>query len=141
MLSTMQDAQLGIGRMIRHMARVNRRSTLVCPSLAGGTVTTFGTIAGRAAQLADALGNRGVGIGDRVASFMSASQEHFEAYLGVPYLGAVLHTVNIRLHSNDIAHICNEADDRVFLVDDQMIMYFFEGTSIACDTETGRPCR
>ena len=124
MRSTMQEGQLGLARMIRHMARVNGRSRIVTQHGAGRAAATFREVAERASRLADALARRGFGAGDRIASFMSASQEHIEAYLGVPYLGAVLHTVNIRLHDSEIVHICDEADDRAFIVDADMIDRF-----------------
>ncbi len=120
MHSTMQDGQLGIARMIRHMARVNGRSRIITSYASGRTGMTFLEVAERASRLADALSKRGFRAGDRIATFMSASREHVEAYLGVPYLGAVLHTVNIRLHEREIAHICTEAEDTVFLVDADM---------------------
>lgn len=124
MLSTMQDGQLGMARMIRHMARVNGRSRIVTQHATGRSSATFRDVAERASRLADALSRRGLRPGGRVATFMSTRQEHVEAYLGVPYLGAVLHTVNIRLHDSEIAHICEEAEDRIFLVDADMIERF-----------------
>jgi len=71
----------------------------------------------RAAQLANAL--RGIGVtGDqRVATFMWNNAEHLTAYLAVPSMGAVLHTLNIRLFPEQVAYIANEAEDRVVLVD------------------------
>lgn len=113
----MQDGQLGIARMLRHMVRVNGRSRIVTQGETTKTEKTFRQVAERASRLASALSRHGVQPGDCVATLMSSSQEHLEAYLGVPYLGAVLHTVNIRLHDTEIAHICNEANDRVFLID------------------------
>ena len=124
MLSTMQDGQLDIARMIRHMARVNGRSRIVTQQETGRSSVPFREVAERATRLADALGRRGLRPGGRVATFMSTCREHVEAYLGVPYLGAVLHTVNIRLHDREIAHICEEAGDRIFLVDADMIERF-----------------
>ena len=55
--------------------------------------------------------------GDRVATFMWNNQEHLEAYFAAPCMGAVLHTLNIRLAGEQIAFIANQAEDRVVLVD------------------------
>ncbi len=124
MRSTMQDGQLGIARLIRHMARVNGRSRIITHYATGRSGMTFQEVAERASRLANALSKRGFRAGDRIATFMSASREHVEAYLGIPYLGAILHTVNIRLHEREIAHICTEAGDTAFLVDADMIERF-----------------
>lgn len=124
MQSTMQDGQLGIASMLRRMARVNGRSRIVTQRATARTDASFREVAQRAARLASALARRGLGQGDCVATLMSSSQEHVEAYLGVPYLSAVLHTVNVRLHDSEIAHICNEARDRVFLVDADAVERF-----------------
>ena len=59
----------------------------------------------------------GVAEGDRVATFMWNNQEHLETYFAAPCMGAVLHTLNIRLSGEQIAFIANQAEDRVVLVD------------------------
>ena len=69
------------------------------------------------AQLAHGLRQLGVTDGDRVATFMWNNQEHLEAYFAAPCMGAVLHTLNIRLSGEQIAFIANQAEDRVVLVD------------------------
>ncbi len=71
----------------------------------------------RAERLARALGRLGVGPGDRVATLAWNHREHLEAYLAVPAMGAVVHTLNLRLHPGEIAYIVNHAADRVLLVD------------------------
>lgn len=124
MLSTVQDGQLGIARLLRHMARVNGRSTIVTQGPVQRYRMSFRETAERSSRLASALERHGLKAGDRIATFMSASREHIEAYLGVPYLGAVLHTVNVRLHDREIAQICGEAGDRVFIVDAEMLERF-----------------
>jgi fatty-acyl-CoA synthase len=71
----------------------------------------------RTAQLANALHRLGIRPGDRVATLAWNHSRHLEAYLGVPAYGAVLHTLNLRLHPTEIAYIANHAEDRVLLVD------------------------
>ena len=124
MLSTMQDGQLGIARLLRHMARVNGRSMIVAQGPVQRSRMSFRETAERSSRLASALERHGMKAGDRIATFMCASREHIEAYLGVPYLGAVLHTVNVRMHDTEIVHICEEAEDRVFIVDAEMLERF-----------------
>jgi fatty-acyl-CoA synthase len=78
-------------------------------------------VARRADRLAAALSKLGIGAGDRVGTFMWNNQEHFEAYLAVPAMGAVLNTVNIRLFPEQVVYIVNHAKDRVLLVDDSLV--------------------
>ena len=78
-------------------------------------------VAVRADRLASALSKLGIGEGDRVGTFMWNNQEHFEAYLAVPCMGAVLNTVNIRLFPEQVSYIINHAEDRVLLVDDSLV--------------------
>jgi fatty-acyl-CoA synthase len=78
-------------------------------------------VAERADKLASALSKLGIGAGDRVGTFMWNNQEHFEAYLAVPSMGAVLNTVNIRLFPEQVVYIVNHAKDRVLFVDDSLV--------------------
>lgn len=79
--------------------------------------TTYGQVADRARRLAGGLLGLGLTKGDRVATLAVNSFRHLEAYLGVPSAGLVLHTVNIRLHPEQIAWILNHAEDRVLLIE------------------------
>ena len=81
----------------------------------------FPEIAARADRLASALSKRGIAEGDRVGTFMWNNQEHFEIYLAVPSMGAVLNTVNIRLFPEQVTYIVNHAKDRVLFVDDSLV--------------------
>ncbi len=86
--------------------------------------TTWGAVAARARTLAQALVGLGVQPGDRVATLMWNHAAHLEAYLGVPLAGAVIHTLNLRLHPDDIAQIANDAGDSVLLVDEVLLPLF-----------------
>ena len=79
--------------------------------------TSYAELAERVDRLSGALIELGVGPGDRVATFAWNCQEHLELYLAVPCIGAVLHTVNIRLFEEDLEYIFNHAEDRVVFVD------------------------
>ena len=59
--------------------------------------------------------------GDRVGTFCWNTQEHLEAYFAIPCIGAVLHTLNIRLFPEQLAYVINHAEDRVVIVDDSLI--------------------
>src|ERR1019366_3109027 len=117
MKSTMQDAPLLISGIMRHgeFIYADKRVFTVTPD--GVDEATFFQIAKRAEQLASALTKLGVGRGDRVATFMWNNQAHMEAYLAVPSMGAVLHTLNIRLFPEQLAYIINHAEDKIIIVD------------------------
>ena len=75
----------------------------------------------RSCRLANALEALGVRPGDRVATFAWNTYRHMEAYWAVPATGAVVHTVNIRLSPDDLAYIMNHAEDRVLLIDEDLV--------------------
>ena len=124
MRSTMQDGPLLVSGILRHGQRVYGDSLVVSATPEGFRQATFGEVAARAEQLAKALARLGVGEGDRVGTFMWNDQEHLEAYLGVPSMGAVLHTLNIRLFPEQLAYVVNHAEDRVVIVDASLAPLF-----------------
>ena len=82
---------------------------------------TYRQVVDRVRRLSVALQDLGVKPGDRVATLSWASQEHLEAYLAIPSIGAVLHTLNLRLHPDDLTYIVNDAADRVLIVDESLL--------------------
>ncbi len=78
---------------------------------------TYREFTERARRLAVALQELGVGRGDRVATLMWNQYQHLEAYFGIPAAGAVLHTLNLRLHPSELAYIVQHAGDQVLIVD------------------------
>ncbi|MEJ7815100.1 MAG: AMP-binding protein, partial [Rubrobacter sp.] len=74
---------------------------------------TYADFVSRTKKLAVALGNLGLESGDRVGTLGWNTYQHLEAYFGVPSSGLVLHTLNPRLHEDDLAYIANHAEDRV----------------------------
>ena len=119
--STMQDGPLTIGAIMRHGARVYGRSECVTWTGAGTRRATYATVAQNAGRLARALAGLGIKPGDPVATFCWNNQEHLEAYFGVPAMGAVLHTLNIRLPGAQVAQIVRHAGDRIIIVDDNLV--------------------
>jgi fatty-acyl-CoA synthase len=75
----------------------------------------------RTGRLARALRRLGVGPGDRVATLAWNHHRHLEAYFGVPMMGAVLHTLNLRLHANELTYIARHAEDSVVLCDRSLL--------------------
>ena len=75
----------------------------------------------RAKKLSAALQNAGIQSGDRVATLMWNQPEHLEAYFAIPGIGAVLHTLNLRLHPDELAYIINHAEDRFLIVDGSLL--------------------
>ena len=82
---------------------------------------TYGDFYGRSRALAAALTRAGMRKGDRVATLMWNHYAHLEAYFGIPVAGGVVHTLNLRLHPDDIAYIANDAEDRFLIVDDVLL--------------------
>ena len=119
--STMQDYQLTIGAIMRHGARVYGGSECVTWTGTGTRRASYAMVAQNAGRLARALARLGIGPGDPVATFCWNNQEHLEAYFGVPAMGAVLHTLNIRLPGAQVAQIAGHAGDRIIIVDDSLV--------------------
>ncbi len=119
--STMQDYQLTIGAIMRHGARVYPGSECVTWTGAGTRRASYAEVAANAGRLAAALARLGIEPNDPVATFCWNNTEHLEAYFGVPSMGAVLHTLNIRLPGAQLAQIVNHAGDRIIIVDDSLV--------------------
>ncbi|TAM58518.1 long-chain-fatty-acid--CoA ligase [bacterium] len=117
MRSTMQGGQLGLPLLLRHAHRVNGKSKIVTQRERGRTTVTFAQAVERAGRLGSALAKRGYGRDAIIGTVGGATQEHLEAYLGVPASGRVLHTVNARLHDDQLEYIARDAKDAVFIVD------------------------
>jgi fatty-acyl-CoA synthase len=82
--------------------------------------TTFGDCTARARKLAAGLAELGIQEGDRVATLLWNQPEHLELYYGVPAMGSVIHTLNPRLHRDELAFIAADAEDRAIVVDESL---------------------
>jgi fatty-acyl-CoA synthase len=110
----MQDTQLTVRSIFERMRTVYGDGEVVSPEAR----RTYAECAERILRLCSVLSGRfGIRPGDRVATFAHNSARHFELYYAVPLLGAVLHTVNVRLFRDEVAYIVNHARDRVMFVD------------------------
>ncbi len=79
---------------------------------------TYGDMIGRAKRLSLALKKLGIQDCDRVGTFCWNHHQHLEAYMAIPTAGAVLHTLNLRLHPNDLTYIASHAGDKAIIVDE-----------------------
>jgi len=86
---------------------------------------TYADFHRRARSLSSALARAGLQRGDRVGTLMWNHHVHLEAYHAIPAAGGVLHTLNLRLHPNDLAFIMNHAEDR-FLIVDEVLLPLYE---------------
>ena len=118
MRGIMQDWQLTVDKVLDH-ARLNHGNReIVSRSVEGPIVrTTYGEVYNRAKQVSAALIDHGIGQGDRVATLAWNTARHMECWYGAMGIGAVLHTINPRLHPEQIAWIANNAEDRILIVD------------------------
>ncbi len=123
MLSTMQDAPLLVSGILRHGQQVYGDSQVITITGPAGEFTqaSFTEVADRAERLAKALEAIGVGDSDRVGTFLWNNQTHLEAYLAIPGMGAVLHTLNLRLFPEQLAYVINHAEDKVIIVDASLV--------------------
>lgn len=118
---TMQQTPLLMSGILGRGAGLDPNEEIVT-LLAGGTHRqTLQTTWQRANQLAAALTAHGIKQGDRVASFMWNNYRHLELYQAVPSMGAVLHTLNIRLSPTDLTYIINHAEDRIIFIDEDLL--------------------
>ncbi len=119
---TMQQTPLLLSRILGRGAILDPDVEVVTAQ-AGGTThrQTLGKTWERANQVAHALKSHGIQVGDRVASFMWNNYRHLELYQGVPSMGAVLHTLNVRLSPTDLEYIINHANDRVIFADEDIL--------------------
>jgi fatty-acyl-CoA synthase len=119
--STMQDFPLTIAAILQHGRTVHGGSEVITWMGDHSRRATFAEVADNSDRLAAALVKLGVQPGARVGTFMWNCQEHLEAYFAVPSMGAVLHTLNIRLFPEQLAYVINHAEDEVIIVDDSII--------------------
>lgn len=117
MKSTMQEGDLTISRLIEYSRRVFPEAKVSTWTGDALIEASFAEIGDKAAQLANALTKLGVSRDDRVATFMWNNIEHHVAYGAVPAMGAVLHTINLRVSPEQAVYVINNAADKVILVD------------------------
>ena len=118
---TMQNTPLLMSRILGRGAQLDPEVDVVTLQADGCHRQSLKQTWHRANQLAHALAGAGVKVGDRIGSFMWNNYRHLELYQAVPSMGAVLHTVNIRLSPVDLEYIINHAGDRVIFADEDLL--------------------
>jgi acyl-CoA synthetase (AMP-forming)/AMP-acid ligase II len=113
----MQDYPLLVRHVAERAETVFPDREIVTRTQDGLERSTYAQVVNRARRLADSLDRLGVKRGDRVATFGWNSVRHLELYLAVPSMGAVLHTLNIRLFEEDLHYIVGHAEDKVIFLD------------------------
>jgi fatty-acyl-CoA synthase len=122
MRSTMMTTPLTVSRLLEYGGTVHSAAEVVTWSDGAPRRTTFAGIRRDAARLAHALhGALGITGDQRVATFMWNNAEHLVTYFAVPSMGAVLHTLNLRLFPDQVAFIANHAEDKVVIVDTTLV--------------------
>ena len=113
----MQHTPLLMSKIIDRGAKVAPNEEIVTATENGVQRQTYKETRDRAHQLAHALSEAGIAVGDRVGTFMWNGSRHLEAYQACAGMGAVLHTLNIRLSEKDLEYIINHAEDQIIIVD------------------------
>jgi fatty-acyl-CoA synthase len=118
----MMDFPLTLSTIFRRAETLFRRQEIVW-RVADSSIHryTCADFADRARRLAQLLLDLGIRPGDRVATLGWNHGPHLEAYFGIPLMGGVLHTLNLRLHPDELAYIVNHAEDRAILVDESLL--------------------
>jgi fatty-acyl-CoA synthase len=118
MRGLMQEWPLTVDKILNHAHTNFPRREVVTRSLEGPiSRTNYANIWRRAKQVTNALHERGVALGDRVATLAWNTERHMEVWYGAMCMGAVLHTVNPRLFPEQIAWIINHAEDKMLFLD------------------------
>ena len=126
MRSTMMDIPLTITSIMRYGTSIFGYREVVTCTEDGTRRQTYAEAGRRAARLANVLRRLGVDADQRVGTFMWNNAEHLEAYLAVPSMGAVLHTLNIRLAPAEVGYVATHAEDYVVIVDTSLLSRFAE---------------
>jgi acyl-CoA synthetase (AMP-forming)/AMP-acid ligase II len=117
----MQRRPLLMHQLLERGPRVAPNEQIITATADGVRRQTYRETRDRAHQLAHALHDAGVRVGDRVGTFMWNGARHLEAYYAIASMGAVLHTLNIRLSDVDLEYIIDHAQDRIIIVDADLL--------------------
>src|SRR5438094_4604025 len=112
----MQDYELSLQHVLWRLERLHGKSEVVTKREQGVHRMTNADLVPRINRLAGALKRLGVKPGDRVATLSFNNYRHLELYYAVPCIGAVLHTLNLRLFPQHLEFIVNDAEHKVLFV-------------------------
>jgi fatty-acyl-CoA synthase len=137
MQGLMMDMPLLVSNLLRHAARHYPEVEIVSRRVEGDLHRyTYRDCHDRSARLADALTKRGVHVGDRIATLAWNGYRHMEIYYAAAGLGGVVHTINPRLHPEQIAWIVNHAND-AYLAFDLTFAPIVEAIAAHCPSVKG----
>ena len=117
----MMDYPLLVPQLLERANTFSSNKEIVTRIGEGSHRYTYADLMRRTSRLSNALAGLGVGNGDRVGTFAWNTYRHLEAYFAAPVMGAVLHTINIRLFTDDLIYIINHAGDKVILIDPDLV--------------------
>jgi fatty-acyl-CoA synthase len=117
----MQDYELSLQHVLWRIERLHQKKEVVTKREQGVHRTTNGEMVPRINRLAGALKRLGIKPGERVATLAFNNYRHLELYYAVPCMGAVLHTLNLRLFPQHLEFIINDAEDKVLFVDQPLL--------------------
>src|SRR5436853_4202884 len=125
----MQDYELSLQHVLWRIERLHQKKEVVTKLEQGVHRMTNAEMVPRINRLAGALKRLGVKPGDRVATLAFNNHRHLELYYAVPCMGAVLHTLNLRLFPQHLEFIINDAEDKTLFVDQALLPRSEEHTS------------
>ena len=117
----MQDYPLTLTMLFKHGAQIRSGSEVVSFQGDRSVRTSFGDVAARTARLASALERLGIRRGDRIGTLCWNHQQNLETYFAIPCMGAVNHTLNLRLFPEQLAYVINHAGDRMIIADESLL--------------------
>ncbi|MEH7375388.1 long-chain fatty acid--CoA ligase [Neobacillus drentensis] len=117
----MMQTALTITQMMERAEKYFPKKKVVSRTASGIHTFTYKQIAERTRRLASSLVKLGVSKGERIGTLAWNHHRHLEAYFAIPCMGAVLHTINIRLSPQHISYIINHAEDKILLVDSDIL--------------------
>jgi len=121
MQGLMMDYPLTLQYVLHRAVQLFSRKEIVTETESEPHRYTYAEWGKRVAKLAHALKQAGVQEGDRVATLAWNTYRHFELYFAIPCMGAVLHTLNIRLFAEQLSYIINNAEDKIIFVDGDLV--------------------
>ncbi|MBE4906767.1 long-chain fatty acid--CoA ligase [Bacillus luteolus] len=117
----MMNVPLLVPTMLERAEKFFPKKQVISRTAEGKKTHTYKEIGERTRRLASALEKLGVKKGERVGTIAWNHHRHLESYFAIPGIGAVLHTINIRLAPNHISYIVNHAEDQVLLIDEDLL--------------------
>ncbi len=117
----MMDYPLTLQHFLERAHRLFPKKEIATKTATGMHRYTYGDFYARVHRLANALADLGVRKGDRVATFAWNHYRHLELYFAVPCVGAVLHTLNVRLFPDQLGYVINHAGDRMIFTDAALV--------------------